>query len=76
MRRTGVLEEGWRAALEERPGVGEHGERSRMTKGHKRTCYDFDGGWRQAAGREGRGRGETEMTKQTHTNRTTKLQNT
>ncbi|TNN45516.1 hypothetical protein EYF80_044300 [Liparis tanakae] len=41
-RRTG-LEEGWRAALEQRPRAEEErGKRSRRREGRKRTCYDFD----------------------------------
>lgn len=56
-RRTG-LEVGWRASLEVRPEVLEHGIRSRRRGGHKQTCYDFDGSAMQAAGREGgNGRG-------------------
>lgn len=52
MRRTS-LEEGWRAASEEQPGVEEHGKRSRRRGGRKQTCYDFDDGATQAAGRGG-----------------------
>lgn len=52
MRRTD-LEEGWRAALEELPGVEEHGKRSRKRGGRKWTCYDFDDGATQAEGQGG-----------------------
>lgn len=52
MRRTS-LEEGWRAASEEQPGAEEHGKRSRRRGGRKQTCYDFDDGATQAAGRGG-----------------------
>lgn len=52
MRRTG-LEEGWRAPLDERPWVEEHGERSRRREGRKQTCYDFDDGATRAVGRGG-----------------------
>lgn len=47
------LEEGWRAALEEQPGVEEHGRMSRRTGGRKQTCYDFDDGATQAVGQGG-----------------------
>lgn len=52
MRRTG-LEEGWRAALEEQPGVEGHRKMSRRRGGRKQTCYDFDGGATQAVGQGG-----------------------
>lgn len=54
MRRTG-LEEGWRAALDEQPGVEEHRKTSMKRGGHKQTCYDFDYGETQAVGRGGVG---------------------
>lgn len=50
MRRTIDLEEGWRAALEELPGVEEHGKKSRRMGGRKWTCYDFDGDATQTVG--------------------------
>lgn len=52
MRKTG-LEEGWTAALEERPGAEEQGKGSKRRGGRKQTCYDFDGGATQAVGQGG-----------------------
>lgn len=37
--------------MEELPGAEEHGKRSRRKGARKRTCYDFDDGAMQAAGR-------------------------
>lgn len=56
MRRSTGREEGWRAAVEERPGVKEHGKRSMRRGGRKKTCYDFDEGATQAGG-QGEGSG-------------------
>lgn len=52
VRRT-CLEVVWWAVLEEQPGVKEREKRSRRKGGRKQTCYDFDGGATQAAGRGG-----------------------
>lgn len=39
--------------MEERPGAGEHGKRSRRRGGRKQTCYDFDDGATQAVNQGG-----------------------